>query len=378
LILHEEKMNRTEAPQLNDKRLFSKPAVLQQSNTPIISVIIPVHNGSRTLKSCLEAVLTSDYFSFECIVVNDGSSDDSEMIAKKFPVHVLKLREGPFGPAYARNRGVEVASGKIVLFVDADVVLAPGVLRRVAKLFQDQPDLAAVFGSYDADPRAEGLISQYRNLLHHFMHQNGNPEASTFWAGCGAIRRSVFEEIGGFDEKRFRRASIEDIELGYRIRRYGYRILLDKTLQGTHLKRWNLYSLIRTDVSCRAIPWTRLILQTKNLPNDLNLKWGQRVSFALMASACTCMVFAVLQPRLLAVSAAALCGVAILNRKLYVFFFRQRGTLFAATCFSLQALYYLYSGLSYFYVWSEVQLRRVATVWRVCALKSAAQSFKNR
>ena len=125
------------------------------------------------------------------------------------------------------------------------------------------------------------MISQYRNLLHHFVHQNGNREASTFWAGCGAIRRSVFEKIGGFDEKRFRRPSIEDIELGYRLRQSGYRILLDKRLQGTHLKGWNLYSLIRTDISCRAMPWSRLILETKKLPDDLNLKLGQRVSFCI-------------------------------------------------------------------------------------------------
>jgi GT2 family glycosyltransferase len=298
------------------------------------------------------------------------------MIAREFPVQVLELPEGPFGPAYARNRGAEVACGKILFFVDSDVVLTTSVLRRVEKVFQEQPDLAAVFGSYDAHPKARGVISQYRNLLHHFVHQNGDPEASTFWAGCGAIRRSAFEQIDGFDENRFRRSSIEDIELGYRLRQCGYRIFLDKTLQGTHLKRWNLYSLLRTDVTCRAIPWARLILQTKKLPNDLNLKWGHRVSFALVASACASLPLALVQPELLAGSLAGLVGVAILNRKLYIFFFRQRGTLFAAACFSLHALYYLYSGLSYFYVWAEFLLRRVAIMWRVSAVKASAQSLK--
>jgi len=350
----------------------------EQPDTPMISLIIPVYNASATLKLCLDAVVTSDYSSYECIVVDDGSNDDSETIARELPVQVLELPEGPFGPAYARNRGAEVARGKILFFVDADVVLAPGVIRRVAKIFQEQPNLAAVFGSYDAYPRDKGVISQYRNLLHHFVHQNGDPEASTFWAGCGAIRRSAFEQIDGFDEKRFRRSSIEDIELGYRLRQCGYRILLDKTLQGTHLKRWNFYSLIRTDISCRAIPWARLILQTKKLPNDLNLKWGQRVSFALVASACASLPLALVQPELLAGSVAGLFGVAVLNRKLYIFFFRQRGTLFAAACFPLHALYYLYSGLSYFYVWAEFQLSRVATLWRVSALKAAAQSLKTQ
>ena len=327
---------------------------------PTISVIIPVYNGAAYLKACLGAVIASAYPSYECIVVNDGSTDDSERIAGQFSARVLNLSGGPFGPAYARNRGVEVARADILFFLDADIVLSPGALRRVQNLFQERTDVAAVFGSYDARPAARGLISQYRNLLHHFVHQNGNREASTFWAGCGAIRRFVFEKIGGFDDQRFSRPSIEDIELGYRLREAGYRILLEKTLQGTHLKRWSLYALIRTDITCRAVPWSRLILETKKLPDDLNLKWGQRASFALVALACVFLVLAVVRPEWVALAAAALVGVAILNRELYAFFFRQHGVIFATTCVPLHLTYYLYSGLSYVYVWAEFQLRKVA------------------
>ena len=331
---------------------------------PTISVIIPVYNGAAYLSSCLEAVAASNYRSYECIVVNDGSSDDSEKIAGQFSARVLNLSGGPFGPAYARNRGAEVARGAGLFFLDADIVISPGALRRVQNLFQERTDVAAVFGSYDARPAARGVISQYRNLLHHFVHQNGNREASTFWAGCGAIRRSVFEKIGGFDEKRFRRPSIEDIELGYRLRQSGYRILLDKRLQGTHLKRWNLYSLIQTDICCRALPWSRLILDTKKLPNDLNLRLGQRVSFALVALVCAFLALAVFQSRWLIVSASALLAVIVLNRKLYLTFFRQRGVFFTVACIPLHLLYYLYSGLSYVYAWTEFQLKRVGRTRR--------------
>jgi glycosyltransferase involved in cell wall biosynthesis len=324
---------------------------------PTISVIIPVYNAAAFLRSCLEAVFASNYSSYECIVVNDGSTDGSETIAGQFAARVLNLSGGPFGPAYARNRGAEVARGALLFFLDADIVLSPRALRRVQNLFQERTDVAAVFGSYDARPAARGVISQYRNLLHHFVHQNGNREASTFWAGCGAIRRSVFEEVGGFDDKRFSRPSIEDIELGYRLRRSGYRILLDTGLQGTHLKSWNLYSLIGTDISCRAIPWSRLILETNNIPDDLNLKVGQRVSFILAALACAFLALAIMRPEWLGASAAAFLGVIALNRKLYAFFLRQQGICFVAACVPLHFLYYLYSGISYLYVWAEFQLR---------------------
>jgi glycosyltransferase involved in cell wall biosynthesis len=321
-----------------------------KSPRPDITVVVPVHNGSAFLGRCLTRLTASGYPFFECIVVNDGSTDGSDAVARKFPVRVLALAGGPFGPAYARNRGAELARGEILFFVDADVVLISDALHRIAKLFEEQPSLAAAFGSYDARPEAPGVVSQYRNLLHHFVHQNGNPEASTFWAGCGAIRRSVFEEIGGFDERRFSRPSIEDIELGYRLRRSGYRILLDKDLQGTHLKRWNLYSLIRTDVVYRAIPWSRLILKTRNIPDDLNLKFGQKASVVLVGLACLFLALGMVSSKFLLFSLVAIFGVGFLNRKLYAFFMRERGISFALTCVPLHLLYFLYSGISYLYV----------------------------
>jgi glycosyltransferase involved in cell wall biosynthesis len=331
--------------------------------SPPISVIVPLYNGADFVMRCLEAVLASEGPSYECVVVNDGSTDGGEAIVAQCSdrVRLLNLAEGPHGPAYARNRGAEVARGEILFFVDADVVLAPGALERVAKTFCDQPGVAAVFGSYDASPGAPGLVSQYRNLLHHFVHQNGNLNASTFWAGCGAIRRQVFESVGGFDEKRFTGPSIEDIELGYRLKALGFRILLDKRLQGTHLKRWKLSTLVRTDITARAIPWTRLILETKKLPNDLNVKISQRASVALVALSCLLMPLALVQPQLLTGSVIALLGVTILNRHLYTFFFRQRGAAFAAVCLPLHLLYYLYSGLTYLWVWAVFRLGRIGT-----------------
>ena len=321
-----------------------------------ISIIVPVYNNSSHIIDCLSGLIASCCPGSEIIVVDDASTDDTPSIAARMGVRVLRLEKNS-GPAAARNYGARQAQGDILFFVDADVVLAPDAVRLVAKVFEEQPDFAAAFGSYDVRPKAKGLVTQYRNLLHHFVHQNGHPEASTFWGGCGAIRRSVFGEIGGFDEKRFPQPSIEDIELGYRLRQAGYRILLVKALQATHLKRWNLRSLIRTDITCRAIPWSRLILETKKVPDDLNLKLGQRVSVALVALACAFLALAVFRIELLALSAAALLGVVILNRRLYTFFFRQRGLFFSIGCIPLHLLYFLYSGISYLYVWISLQLR---------------------
>jgi GT2 family glycosyltransferase len=337
----------------------------------LVSVIVPVYNNSKDLHECLSALIASSCRDTEILVVDDASTDETPSVGLRMGVRVLRLAKNS-GPAAARNCGAAHARGDVLFFVDADVVLSPDAIQHVSLLFEVQPDLAAVFGSYDAAPRAEGIISQYRNLLHHFVHQNGNPEASSFWAGCGAIRRSVFEQVGGFDEKRFSRPSIEDIEFGYRLRQAGYRIFLDKELQGTHLKRWSLWSLIRTDVACRAIPWSRLILESKKAPHDLNLKMGQRASAALVGVACASVLFAAARPEFLLLSIVTLLGVVLLNRKLYAFFLRRHGIFFAVACLPLHLLYFLYSGISYLYVRAEFAVRSLREVGRVRTAKMRA------
>src|SRR5690349_998145 len=268
------------------------------AGAPRISLVVPVYNDAAHLPECLAALKRAATVDTEIIVVDDASTDGSAAQAERAGVTVLRLPRNA-GPGGARNQGAGLARGEILFFVDSDVAVAPDAIRRVLSLFEQRPELSAVFGSYDASPRAPGLVSQYRNLLHHFVHQTGNPEASTFWSGCGAVRRAVFAQAGGFDDAGFGQV-VEDIELGYRVRRAGHRILLDKDLQGTHLKAWTLRSLIRTDVKYRAIPWSRLIME-QGSPNDLNLKSDQRLSAALVLLLLASLLLAPFQPRLLLV-----------------------------------------------------------------------------
>jgi glycosyltransferase involved in cell wall biosynthesis len=315
-----------------------------------MSVIVPVHGNARELSECVAALRRDAGIATEIIVVDDASPDDAARVGERFGARVIRLERNS-GPAAARNHGAGAAHGAVLFFVDADVIVAPGAIERVARTFAAYPDVAAVFGSYDSKPRARGLVSQYRNLLHHFMHQTGNREASTFWAGCGAIRRAAFEAVGGFDPQRFPRPSIEDIELGVRLRRAGYRILLDPDLQGTHLKRWTLATAVRTDVFSRALPWSRLVLETRDIPNDLNLRRSQRLCGALVALAGLGLAVSPIHRQGLLVAAGAAAAVVLLNRDLFAFFARQRGLAFAGACVPLHLLYYLYSSLSYAYVW---------------------------
>jgi hypothetical protein len=201
-------------------------------------------------------------------------------------------------------------------------------------------DAAAIIGSYDASPAAPGLVSRYRNLLHHYTHQHAAREAQTFWAGCGAIRRKVFLEAGGFDES-YKVPSVEDIELGYRLRKAGHRIRLAPSWQVTHLKQWRLRDLVVTDIFRRAAPWTRLLRREERLDNDLNITHEARLSGLLVCVATAALAAGFAWPPAFIISAACLSVCTAINWRFYRFLSACGGWFFAAVCVPLHWLYFL-------------------------------------
>lgn len=331
--------------------------MISMHELPFVSVIIPVYNGSKYIERCLDALMSSSYPSFEIIVVDDCSTDDTVSIAQQKGAKVLQLSKQS-GQSTARNYGAIYALADILLFIDSDVMVRKNTIEMVIEDFHSSPDIVAVFGSYDDEPAEKNFISQYKNMFHHFHHQHSSAEASTFWTGCGAIHKKVFELIGGFDQNLF---FIEDIELGYRIRKKGYRILLDKGLQVKHLKHWGFLSMLRTDIFQRAIPWSRLIMETKFIPKDLNLQMSYKISaisVALMILMLPFLFFGHIKYYNNPVAFTAglfslilLVNILILNRKLYYFYAQRRGLRFVVQIIPLHLLYYLYSSMSFAFCW---------------------------
>jgi GT2 family glycosyltransferase len=252
------------------------PATTEQPGRPTVSVVIPVRNGPRDIAACLLAIARSAHAPDEILVVDDGSTDDTATVALEAGARVLRLPKN-VGPAAARNRGAEVARGDILFFTDADVRVHPETIGRAVRTLVPGGVYAAVLGSYDETPSDPGFISQYKNLFHHWVHQHAKEEAQTFWTGCGAVRRETFLAIGGFNEG-YGRPSIEDIELGFRLRAAGCRIRLDKAMQATHAKRWTWFDLMRTDILLRGAPWIALMLRDRYAPSDLNLSIASKIA----------------------------------------------------------------------------------------------------
>ena len=314
--------------------------------TPFFSIVTPVLDGGGAFALCLEALARSEFRDWELIVVDDGSTDGSAELAARHGARVLTTA-GRQGPAAARNLGAEAAAGGFLFFVDADCELHADTLGRAARRLEADPGLDALFGSYDLSPAAPGVVSQFKNLLHHFVHQNAAAEATTFWAGCGVVRRETFVRLGGFDAARFPRPSIEDIELGYRMTAAGVRILLAKEVQVRHHKRWTLGGLIRTDVMDRGIPWTRLMLAGGERQRELNVNLTGRWSVLLLTVFAAACALLLVDPAWALPALAALLTIIILNLEVYRFFWHQRGWAFAVRAVPLHLLYYGYSALAF-------------------------------
>ncbi len=323
----------------------------EPSNQPLVSIVVPVYNGGDNFRKCLDS-LSHWADSAEVIVVSDGESDGSWQLAQSYGAKVIRLPVSK-GPANARNVGARAALSDVILFIDADVEIHAETVERVYRTFEDS-SVAALIGSYDDAPGALNFLSQYKNLFHHYTHQQGREEASTFWGACGAVRKEIFLKVGEFDAS-YRRPCIEDIELGYRLRQAGYRIRLCKDIHVKHLKHWTSFSLLRAEVFYRALPWMALLLrlrqthpqQYRQFSSDLNLKWSSRLSVVLVYTLCLCLVLSVFWQG--ALIAGLLCATVLLaiNLPVYQFFYRKRGALFALRVLPWHWLYFFYSGLAF-------------------------------
>lgn len=245
-----------------------------------LSVIVPVYNGGTAFELCLQSLQLLDPPPFEVIVVDDGSTDASAEQARRAGAQVLTTPHPRSGPAIARNLGARAATGEVLFFLDADCSIHANAVGLAGQLLTENPDVAALVGSYDDRPTAPNLLSQYKNLAHHAVHQAAPSEGFTFWGACGVIRRDVFVQLGGFDET-YGRPCIEDIELGYRLVESGFRIRMCRDLLITHHKTWRPLGLFKTEVFDRAIPWSELILSRRRMENALNINRAARLRVAL-------------------------------------------------------------------------------------------------
>lgn len=243
-------------------RWLSRRRARTAEERPVISVVVPVYNAERTLAECLTWIFRSDFEPFEVILVDDGSTDRSRAIAATFPCRIVST-PGRVGPARARNIGAREARGDILFFIDSDVMLRADSLDRLAEAFADG-DVDAVCGVQAAEMRHRNLASQYKNLWMRWTYLRQTGPVPLFYTTAAAIRRDIFDRVGGFDEG-YATPNVEDTAFGQRLARDGVRIRVLAPLEVEHVKRYSLWGMLKTDFM-RAVSLTRLKLRH---PGDL-------------------------------------------------------------------------------------------------------------
>jgi glycosyltransferase involved in cell wall biosynthesis len=316
-----------------------------QGIRPRLSVIVPVHNGRTVLPLCLSALERSDLprSQWELIVVDDGSNDDSALIAARYADAVVRLPGKRHGHAYSRNRGFEASNSDIAVFIDVDVAVHEDTLGRFLELHEARPDVSAIFGAYDGRPSRQGIVSDFRSMLDHYLHQRDAGEAERFWAGCGSVRADAFRQAGMFDEWHYSVGPGEDIELGRRLRLKGHRILLRPELAVTHLKSWTLRDSIFNDFRHRSLPLMRLRLHERWAARSrAHQRPSERLCTAAAALGWVALFATALLGRLWPLLAlpVVVVVIAILNGAFYRLVLRERGVASALAMVPLHALYY--------------------------------------
>lgn len=321
----------------------TQPVLDRQS----ITVVVPAYNAAHLLPRVLAPLLKmrDDGEVQEILVIDDCSPDNTAEVARGLGARVMATPVNG-GPGAARNLAAQAVDSDILWLVDSDVIAWPGGAAQIRAAFAE-PNVRAVFGSYDNSPDGTPWFSRYKNLTHRFYHQKAQREAQTFWAGCGAVEREFFLRIGGFDVETYKVPSIEDIELGYRIRRAGGRILLLPSFQGKHLKVWSMRNAIFTDIFRRALPWSRLMIAREGLTNDLNTGRAEQFKAAvagLLLLSLVALPFAFgLWPLTLGLMALAL----VLNWQFARFLYRNGGLLFTVGALLFHQVYFVYSTIAF-------------------------------
>lgn len=298
-----------------------------------LSIVVPSRNSVSTLRSVLAAIRATELpqDKYELIVVDDASSDASPTVAARYADTIIRLTGRPLGPAYARNRGAELARGEIVAFVNPDVLVEPNTLPAMLAIFAENSGIGAVSASHDDTP-ASNFVSQYWNLLLRFGEQRHSGVVGDLASGCSAMRRSVLMSAGMYDEWRFGTGCLEGLELGQRLHNGAHGVLVSRNIQVMHLKQWSARSL------CREV-WSRSRMLARSLgyqstraavPSEVVITLTRAMPPALVAVSIVALSGAFLpEPSWQAKATIAIVGILVANLPVYRYYAATRGLPFA-------------------------------------------------
>lgn len=239
---------------------------------PAVSVIIPCRNERDHVSRCLRSVAENGYpGKLEIIVVDGMSHDGTREVLRELEARNVDLRivDNPSKTTpIAMNLGLQSARGDVVLIVGAHCELGPGYISTSTRQLLSYKGIACVGGR--TIPRAAGgpiqqaiaaVLGSGFGVGNSYYKMPGSRVREVDTVAFGAYRREVFEKLGGFDERLVRN---QDIEFNFRVRRAGYKILLDPSIQVYYSPRRSIRAFWRQNfangfwniITWRLVPWS--------------------------------------------------------------------------------------------------------------------------
>jgi glycosyltransferase involved in cell wall biosynthesis len=302
-----------------------------------VSVIVPAYNAAKTLGPCLRAITEQTVRPLEVLVVDDASTDATREIAHGFGCTVVAFPDNR-GVSAARNAGFAHSRGAMLMFVDADIALAPNALENALAVFDADPECGFVHGIYAAEPlQDDGPVEAYRLLHEHFWRRRACGVVGVTLFALGAVPRSVFAEVGGFDE---RLRDAEDVEFGSRLPDR-YRVRMTETVVGRHDDDVAELRPLLAEQFRRARP---LAVAVADGSHGRPLRALSRLRLVAAAALAGSAPLGLLDPVLYAVPAAAALVFAFAEPALSLFVLRRRGPFFLGFFLAVHLLVYLWLG----------------------------------
>jgi len=195
---------------------------------------------------CLSAIFKSDYKNYEVIAISDNSSKESIEIVEKYSCKIIKSKKN-YGAAFSRNKGVSISKGKILVFLDSDVEIKKNAFSIINKYFNSKNNEGLLQGVYSHKPNYKSSITQYLHsyhCYHLFSETKKNKYTESLCTAFFSIRKDLFKKYKGFDVK-FNKASVEDVDLGFKLNKDQHKISIERKLNTIHHIDFNILSFTK-------------------------------------------------------------------------------------------------------------------------------------
>ncbi len=227
-----------------------------------LSIIIPSYNSAKTLGPLLRSIFKSSFSDFETIVVDDASTDNTSVVVKKYKKVIYHLLEENRGAGAARSEGAKLARGKFLVFTDSDVVFYKNTLGELVKSLKDEKQKVVV-GGYDkvpanSNPTLFHSFKAMRDWAYWNLERDKNLPVGGFGGCIAAIKKDLFEKLGGFDES-YRGAGMEDYEFGWRLVEAGEEIVFNPKVKVKH--HFSSFSRTVKTFYLRTYLWTKIFFK---------------------------------------------------------------------------------------------------------------------